>query len=282
MTRYQLSIHVERLPHSFFHTPSPYAVARITGGPLEGTTIGKTEILKKTINPEWTKVLFFETDSSVYMPIKISIYDKHHGQKEPEFLGEASFEATEVFSAPGHLQAHIMSPRGKAKIYVSVLESNQGVQEGYMELQLRGLDIRNVEAGILGLGRSDPFVEIAKKNADHASGVVRWNVVHRSPQIVNHLNPFWDEFSLSLEELCNNDLNWPIRIVVKDWQPNGRHRVIGLFETTPKILMERVAVRGNADRLAAFEIFKEGNATGGSGKSQGLVVVVKGTVHETK
>jgi hypothetical protein len=34
--------------------------------------------------------------------------------------------------------------------------------------------MKNVEPGPLGLGRTDPFFEIAKKNADYAAGVVLW------------------------------------------------------------------------------------------------------------
>lgn len=45
---------------------------------------------------------------------------------------------------------------------------------GDFTLHLRGLDIKNVEAGPLGLGRSDPFYEVLRKNADHAAGIVRW------------------------------------------------------------------------------------------------------------
>ena len=60
------------------------------------------------------------------------------------------------------------------RIFVDIQESVQGPSRGYMKLHLRGLDIKNVEPGLLGLGRSDPFFEISKKNSDHASGVVRW------------------------------------------------------------------------------------------------------------
>lgn len=33
-----------------------------------------------------------------------------------------------------------------------------------------------MERGLLGLGRSDPYFEIAKKIADHSVGVVHWYV----------------------------------------------------------------------------------------------------------
>ncbi len=53
-------------------------------------------------------------------------------------------------------------------------ESVKGNAKGRATIHLRGLDIKNVEPGLLGLGRSDPYVEIAKKSADYAAGIVRW------------------------------------------------------------------------------------------------------------
>lgn len=77
----------------------------------------------------------------------------------PKHLSHDNFPSTTYFSC---------------RIFVDIQESVQGPSRGYMKLHLRGLDIKNVEPGLLGLGRSDPFFEISKKNSDHASGVVRW------------------------------------------------------------------------------------------------------------
>lgn len=59
-------------------------------------------------------------------------------------------------------------------IYAQLEESIKGDRTGHVTMHLRGLDIKNIEPGLLGLGRSDPFFEIAKKHADHAAGVVSW------------------------------------------------------------------------------------------------------------
>jgi hypothetical protein len=60
------------------------------------------------------------------------------------------------------------------RIIVSMEDSTRGSATGFITLHLRGLDMKNIEPGIMGLGRSDPFFEIARKNTDHAAGVVRW------------------------------------------------------------------------------------------------------------
>ena len=64
------------------------------------------------------------------------------------------------------------------RIYASIEESMKGTSSGLCTIQVRGLDIKNVEPGFLGLGRSDPFFELSRKNADHAAGVVRWYVYY--------------------------------------------------------------------------------------------------------
>ena len=99
---------------------------------------------------------------------------------------------------------------------------------------------------------------------------------------MNHLNPYWNEFSMDVEELCYCDLEWPLLIRLFDFQPNGNHRVIGSFETTLQLLMDFVSVRGNADRRTALEILKEGQDDNlDLHTTRGLIVVVKADFHST-
>ncbi len=90
---------------------------------------------------------------------------------------------------------------------------------------------------------------------------------------MNHSNPFWPPALIGLEELCHGDLDWPLMIVVRDWNFNGKNRVIGQVETTTQELLRRVAIKGNADRDQAFELFDEGQTEG-----TGLVCVLKADV----
>jgi hypothetical protein len=98
MPRYQLSIRAEKLPKGFFRKPNPYAEIKVSGGPREGETLGRTEVMENALAPDWCKVIFLETDESIYMPLQVSIYNDRNG----ELLAQATFEATEVFQSPGH------------------------------------------------------------------------------------------------------------------------------------------------------------------------------------
>lgn len=271
MTRFQLSLEADNLKRRLFRRPNPYAVVKVAGGPQEGMEIGRTSTLTSTTQPDWPDPLYVETDSSVYMPLKISIYGDYGIGEGNMLLAEATFEATEIFQSVGRMKFEKL--RNGVTIYAVMEESIKGNTFGSVSMHLRGLDIKNVEPGVLGLGRTDPFFEISKKNADHAAGVVRWDVVYRSEHIFDHLNPFWKPFTLSMEQLCFCDPDWPLRITGFDWQRTGRHREIGHFETTLKGLQDNIAVRGNADRELAFEIMHEDQIT-----SMGLIVVLQADI----
>jgi Ca2+-dependent lipid-binding protein len=103
--------------------------------------------------------------------------------------------------------------------------------------------------------------------------------VYRSKHIVDHLNPFWDQFWISLEELCYCDPSWPLRLTVWDNEENGKHRVIGEIETTLELLTEQVAIKGNADRDRALEVVSDSKSAAGLKKTRGLIVVLQASIN---
>jgi len=135
--------------------------------------------------------------------------------------------------------------------------------------------MKNVEPGAFGLGRSDPFFELAKKNADYSIAQVKWNVVYRSEEINNNLNPYWKPASIGLEELCYGKLDWPLKITVYDHNGNGKHTMIGEYETTIGELQDRIGIKGNADREQAIPLSIEDKI-----KTYGLLCVLKAEVED--
>jgi hypothetical protein len=161
------------------------------------------------------------------------------------------------------------------RIFFHIEKSRLGPAQGAFRFHLRGLDMKNVEPGAFGLGRSDPFYELSKKNADYTIAQVKWNIVYRSEPIDNNLNPYWRPTTIGLEELCYGKLDWPLKITVFDHNDNGVHRAIGEFETTIAELQERIAVKGNADREQAIPISREGKF-----KTYGLLCVLEATMEQ--
>jgi Ca2+-dependent lipid-binding protein len=137
------------------------------------------------------------------------------------------------------------------------------------------LDVKNIEPGILGLGRTDPFVELQKKNVDPVVGIINWITAYRSEHVHDNLNPVFKSFELTVEDLCYADEDWPLRMVVYDWQKNGKHRVLGMAQTSLSDLLEKKSKGGNADRSSAMSVTIEGTET-----AIGLIVVLESNVRE--
>jgi hypothetical protein len=145
-----------------------------------------------------------------------------------------------------------LQQQGSGSIFIHVAKSIQGQTAGILDCQIRGLDIKNIESGLLGLGAVDPYYVISKKYNDVTSGSSRWYVVYRSEHIHNIINPYWKGFKLDLERFCNNDLNKEIKIAIYDQEDYGSDRWLGEVETTLAEMLESVAKRGNADRESAL------------------------------
>ena len=143
---------------------------------------------------------------------------------------------------------------------------------GLFTAQFRGLDFKNIESGILGLGAIDPYFELSKRYHDPSTGNIRWQLVYRSEYIHNIINPYWDAFQLDLEKLCHGELRRELKITVYDYEKKSAHRKLGEAEVTVEELMESVTRRGNASREHSLRILDK------KGYVVGLIVVLKADV----
>lgn len=103
--RYQLSLHAMNLPNKgWFRRSSPYASVKIVSGPQQGTTLGETEHIERTLSPDWCKILTLEFSASEITQLEITIWDYRNG-KDPLWIGEARFEATSVYQEAGNTKS---------------------------------------------------------------------------------------------------------------------------------------------------------------------------------
>lgn len=119
---------------------------------------------------------------------------------------------------------------------------------------MRALDVKNIEKGSFGFGKTDPYLEIAKEYSYPSIGSKHVQVVYRSEVIHNHLNPLWEKSDINLEVLCDGNLDMPLRVSIWDYSSSKR-TMIGSFDTNVRGLVSSVATNGNADRSRSFEFF---------------------------
>uniref|UniRef100_A0A672KCJ2 Copine-3-like n=1 Tax=Sinocyclocheilus grahami TaxID=75366 RepID=A0A672KCJ2_SINGR len=96
-------------------------------------------------------------------------------------------------------------------------------------------------------GKSDPFLEFFKQEEDG-----KWQLVHRTEVIKNNLNPSWKKFTVYLHTFCSGDLNKPIKVHCSDYDSDGSHDLIGVFQTKVSDLQK--AVHGSPNNFAIMII----------------------------
>merc|ERR1712165_39585 len=140
------------------------------------------------------------------------------------------------------------------KIYGHESQENKST----FSLWFRALGVKNVEKGFFNLSRTDPLFIISKKHESPTHGV-HWQAVYQSAHILDHLNPLWkEEQNINLEQLCDGDLDKMLQIEIWDYESTGKNRLVGVLkeELSLRQLLQRKAIKGNADRTNALEIIE--------------------------
>mmetsp|Transcript_56261 Transcript_56261/g.168458 ORF Transcript_56261/g.168458 Transcript_56261/m.168458 type:complete len:536 (-) Transcript_56261:163-1770(-) len=120
---------------------------------------------------------------------------------------------------------------------------------GTLNFELKGKKLKNTE----GLFRKpDPFFAIQKPSGESGE----WDMVLTSDVIMNTLNPSWQEVQVELSALGNADLDGALRFVVFDKESDGKHELMGCFETSVNGLLS-----ANEDN-DEISMMKGGNETG--------------------
>lgn len=276
MPRYQFVFRCEHVPISkrFWH--ASYGTYLAVVDKTTQTALGQTEIVYNTPNPEYVTPLFLDnTDPSVYHPLQLIVYQDCGIGRDATVLWQAQIEATEVVQSKGQEQTLKMSATGCIVVRMIEMPSHTTTTTTITtqwQVQFRALDVQNVEPGWFGLGRSDPYLEIAQKTVDPALGWVRWHVLYRSEIIHNHLNPYWESFVLN--DWTGNLATANVRIAVYDDNGTKERRLIGQLETTLEQLAQQISQRGNADRERAMPLYREGKTE----KTRGWLVVLQASV----
>ena len=69
---------------------------------------------------------------------------------------------------------------------------------------------------------SDPFLVISRMNEDGS-----YTKVWENTKIDSNLNPSWAPVRIPMIQLCNGDIERPLRIEIWDWEKSGRHHFMG-------------------------------------------------------
>uniref|UniRef100_A0AAR2K3T9 Copine-3 n=2 Tax=Pygocentrus nattereri TaxID=42514 RepID=A0AAR2K3T9_PYGNA len=233
VTKIELSISCKNLLDKDVGSKSdPLCVLLQSVGDDKWTEVDRTEKVKNCQDPEFSKRLCIDYYFEKVQKLKLGVYDidnKSVDLKDDDYLGGYECTLGQIVSSKkitNPLQLKIGKPAGKGTITI-VAEEVKDNRAIVLEVEARNLDKKDL------FGKSDPFLEFFKQDDDG-----KWLLVHRTEVIKNNLNPSWKKLTVSLHTFCSGDLNKPIKVHCSDYDNDGSHDLIGVFQTNVSELLK--------------------------------------------
>lgn len=193
--------------------------------------VGKTEVIQNSLDPCWTSHFDVDYDEAESMQLKIGIFDqvKYSGkEKQHKPMGSRFFDVRKILSSRGQMNSKKLQPGGTlfCRVTPAPLDSH-----GMLKLDFKGVDFKKNGAP----RKANTFFVLSSRV--EAGSLITWQPVYRSNTIRKDANPIWPEFVLDFGKLCSGDLDRPVQLTVFSWDKLGKHKPIGLLETTVRVLL---------------------------------------------
>uniref|UniRef100_A0A674BW86 Copine-3 n=1 Tax=Salmo trutta TaxID=8032 RepID=A0A674BW86_SALTR len=226
VSKVELSISCSNLLNKDVGSKSdPLCVLLQSIGDDKWTELDRTEKVENCQDPEFSKKLLLDYHFEKVQKLKLGVYDidnKSVDLKDDDFLGGVEctlgqIVSSKTFTRP--LQLKKGKPAGKGTITITAeeIKDNRAI---VLEVEAKGLDKKDL------FGKSDPFLEFFKQGDDG-----KWQLVHRTEVVKNNLSPSWKKFTVALQTFCNCDMSKPIKVHCSDYDSDGSHDLIGVFQT---------------------------------------------------
>lgn len=229
--------------------------------------VGRSEIVTNSLNPAWVKRFKIQYHFEEIQKLRARVFDAdEHAQHD--FAGETKdFVLADLMTSRKQqitLNLTGQTKRGPATGMCMLRAEEMRNQSGVVKMRCRGIKLANKD-GLFG--KSDPFIRVSRiptsaqsLQSHHLHGRNDNLPIFKTEVVMNNLNPVWRDFSLSLNALCNGNLERPILFEVFDYDRDGSHDLIGSCTATVAEL------QGNGPVRKAL-------VNGGTGKSGGTLAV---------
>ncbi|XP_071534186.1 copine-8-like isoform X2 [Panulirus ornatus] len=190
--------------------------------------IGRTEMIKDSLNPQWIRKLEVEYRFEERQVLRFAIYDwdtKTTNPDDQDSLGTVECSLGEIMAYQGSQLSRTISGGGILMIEGDEVSSSKEV----ITMNMSGADLDKKDF----FGKSDPFLIFYRCNDNNT-----YVPVHKTEVIKKTLNPAWKPIIIPARTLCAGDHNRSIKIECYDWDSDGGHDLIGECYTNLQRLLE--------------------------------------------
>lgn len=142
-------------------------------------------------------------------------------------LGECGFSIISLMRSPAQSLSLVLGSLDKGKIEVRG-EVQTNTRDNFV-VTFSANNLSNKEGFF---STSDPFIEISRLNEDGS-----WSAIWKNQFIPKTLSPKWAQCKISMAQLCNGDIDRPLKLVIYDHEKSGRHVFMGQCETNVRGLL---------------------------------------------
>jgi len=220
-------------------------------------TVGKTEIIKDSLNPRWQKKFIMDYKFEERQCLKFSVYDwdtETQDIESQDFLGSMECTFGEIVSKQSTGFTKFLAGGKLGKIHVTAEELSENKEHVCFKMSAAKLDRMD------WFGKSDPFMEIHRSVGNN-----QFTLVHRTEMVKSNLNPEWKPIKISVRSLTNGEDGRDLRFDVFDWNRNGEHKLIGSFSTTLEKLRKGPGNQNIYDCISKEKMRKKGSSYENSG-----------------
>jgi Copine/C2 domain len=242
---------------------------------MKPTVLGQTESIASSSNPDWTKsfTLDYELGQEQHLILTLQA-----GTTTP--IGSTLFEVGQVLGNGGMLAKELKDSSGVIAVRIEECKSL-----GQVQIQVRGLNLKNLDGIGFGMNKSDPFFELQRKRLLSNSNKLVWDTVYRSITIDNDLNPIFPEFFIDLDELSGGSTDTKFRFVMYDYDKQGCKEIgSGLISVNDLVdSVNDTALQPDPKKVDASKALplKVGSSQEETGKLIVIKAVVSGVLEET-
>ncbi|XP_071114486.1 copine-3-like [Haliotis cracherodii] len=202
---------------------------------------GRTEAIRESLNPRFTQVFLVDVQPDVQQHLMFSVYDidsRSSDLRQHDFVGcvEVTLDSLIDVTKPWTTTSRILRVAGDPKSRGLINMTAEIVRETRSKAQFHVAGHKLGKVGFLNNRKPDTYLEIGRQiNSVTYHPVFRTEVQHKTR------SPSWRPFDVSMQRLCNDDLDRPIQFSC--WHTNygagfkSAYDKLGEFVTTARRLL---------------------------------------------
>eukprot|EP00249_Psilotum_nudum_P013506 c24369_g1_i2 orf=775-2379(+) len=204
--------------------------------------LGRTEVILNSLAPVWVTKLKLSYNFEEVQALLFQVYDvdtkfgnippKNIPIQQQQFLGQLECALSEIVTAPNRTLTRSLQDRKNPtggtlqmqELGVLTIKAEEMVYcKSVVELIIGCSNLANMDF----FTRSDPFLRISRLYEDGS-----FIPVYKTEVKKNDLNPTWKPISMTLQQLCNGDMDCPLKFECFNFNSSGRHDLIGATQTS--------------------------------------------------